>query len=137
MTWRDLSNDERYEMRISWGLGGPLGVSPIVFVSLPDPYSHESLRLLDWAMEVIQLKRKDAEVEILRGHCVPAILLKCKTLHLRRRRDGSLPPPPIVRWLAKTLPLEVDLPRQRLTLYIVYYGADKVQVLQETKEKFV
>ncbi len=37
MTWRDLKNDERYEMRIAWGLGGPLGASPIVFVALPDP----------------------------------------------------------------------------------------------------
>lgn len=136
MTWRDLENEERYEMRIAWGLGGPLGVSPIVFIALPNPYEAEALEKLEWALEFIRRARKDAKASILRGNCVPALLIECSSFHVRRRRDGTLPPPPIVRWLASKLPFEIDLPRQRLTLHIVYYGSDKVQVLQETREKF-
>lgn len=67
MTWRDLKNDERYEMRIAWGLGGPLGASPIVFVALPDPHRSESLDKLEWAREFIERERgKDATVSELR-----------------------------------------------------------------------
>lgn len=69
-------------------------------------------------------------------NCEPGIMLQCNTIYLRQKRDGTRPPPPIVRWLARKLPFEIDLPRQRLTLYIVYYGPDKIQVLQETRENF-
>ncbi len=138
MTWRDLSDDERYEMRISWGLGGELGMFPIVFVALPEPDHHETMEKLERALSFIREKRgKHLTASILRGNCIPAIMLECNDIYLRQRSDGSQPPPPIVRWLAKNLPAELDLPLRRLTLYIVYYGADKVQVLQETKEKFV
>lgn len=138
MTWRDLSNDERYEMRISWGLGGELGMFPIVFVALPEPDRPETMDKLEWALEFIRVKRgKHLTASILQGSFSPAIMLECNNIYLRQRSDGSHPPPPIVRWLAKYLPAEIDLPLRRLTLYIVYYGADKVQVLQETKEKFV
>lgn len=135
MTWRDLKDEDRYEMRIAWGLGGPLGASPIVFVSLPDPDHSETIEKLQRVADfVTRERRKDARISLLQGNCVPAVLLECNTLHLRQRKDGTRPPPPIVRWLAKNLPLELDLPLSRLTLYIVYYGPDKVQVLQETKE---
>lgn len=138
MSWRDLVNEERYEMRISWGLGGELGMFPIVFVALPEPDRHETMDKLEWALEFIQAKRgKHLTASILRGNYVPVLMLECNAVYLRQRRDGSHPPPPIVRWLAKNLPAEIDLPLPRLTLYIVYYGPDKVQVLQETKEQFV
>lgn len=87
MTWRDLKNDERYEMRIAWGLGGPLGASPIVFVALPDPHRSESLDKLEWAREFIERERgKDAtnaardEGEV---HMIPATI---------DRLDYSKPP---------------------------------------------
>lgn len=131
MSWEDLADEDNYEVRIAWGRGGALGLSPIVYVSFPEPDSYETKDKLEQTRRlVIDRRRKDELVEILGGNMSPAVMITCGSIYLARK-PGVPPPPAIVRWLCKKLPTELDLP-SILVLYVVFYGPDRTKVLQQT-----